>query len=92
MAVAPEAFVEIHPDTAQRLGVRDGERVNVITRRGTATCKARFKASIRFDTIFMPFHFGGVGRANTLTNDAVDPVSKIPEFKIAAARLERSQG
>jgi assimilatory nitrate reductase catalytic subunit len=92
MAVESEAFVEIHPDTARRLGVSDGERVNVITRRGTATCKARFKASIRFDTIFMPFHFGGAGRANTLTHDAVDPVSKIPEFKIAAARLERSQG
>jgi assimilatory nitrate reductase catalytic subunit len=89
MAVASESFVEVHPETAQRLGVHDGELVNVVTRRGTSTCKARFKATIRFDTIFMPFHFSGVGRANTLTNDAVDPVSKIPEFKIAAARIER---
>ena len=38
----------------------------------------------------MPFHFAGAGRANTLTNDAVDPVSKIPEFKVAAARIERA--
>jgi assimilatory nitrate reductase catalytic subunit len=37
----------------------------------------------------MPFHFSGAGRANTITNDAVDPVSKIPEFKVAAARVER---
>jgi assimilatory nitrate reductase catalytic subunit len=90
MAIASESFVEIHPETALRLGVRDGELVNVVTRRGTATCKARFKPTIRFDTIFMPFHFPGAGRANTLTNDVVDPVSKIPEFKIAAARIEQS--
>jgi assimilatory nitrate reductase catalytic subunit len=60
-----------------------------VTRRGVATCKARCKATIRFDTLFMPFHFAGAGRANTLTNDAVDPMSKIPEFKVAAARIER---
>jgi assimilatory nitrate reductase catalytic subunit len=89
LAVASEPFVEIHPGTAQRLGLRDGEQVNVVTRRGSSTCKARFKTGLRFDTIFMPFHFPGAGCANTLTNDAVDPVSKIPEFKIAAARVER---
>ena len=61
--------------------------MHVETRRGRATCQARLSREIRFDTLFMPFHFAGDGRANTLTNDAVDPVSKIPEFKIAAARL-----
>jgi assimilatory nitrate reductase catalytic subunit len=85
----PEAYVEVHPDTAQRFGIQEGERVDVVTRRGRATCKARYKSTIRFDTLFMPFHFGGAGRANTLTNDAVDPMSKIPEFKVAAARLEK---
>jgi len=85
----PEAFVEVHPDTASSLGVRDGEQVRVLTKRGSVSCKARFSRGIRFDTLFMPFHFAGFGRANSLTNDAVDPVSKIPEFKIAAARLER---
>ena len=87
--VEPEAFVEVHPDTAASLGIRDGELAEVLTRRGRVVCKARFSRNIRFDTIFMPFHFAGTGRANTLTNDAVDPVSKIPEFKIAAARLQR---
>jgi assimilatory nitrate reductase catalytic subunit len=89
LAAEPESFVEIHPSTAQGIGVRDGEVVAVVTRRGRATCQARFTSGIRFDTLFMPFHFPGAGRANTLTNDAVDPVSKIPEFKVAAARVER---
>jgi len=87
--VEPEAFVELHPDTASGLNIADGELIRVITRRGEVTCKARFSRAIRCDTLFMPFHFAGKGRANTLTGNAVDPVSKIPEFKIAAARLER---
>jgi assimilatory nitrate reductase catalytic subunit len=86
----PESFVEVHPDTALVLGVVDGERVRVVTRRGQVVCKARLTATIRRDTLFMPFHFSGAGRANTLTSDAVDPVSKIPAFKLAAARLERA--
>ncbi len=84
----PSAFVEVHPDTAASLHIQDGAMVRVITRRGQATCRARHSRAIRFDTLFMPFHFAGDGRANTLTNDAVDAVSKIPEFKVAAARLE----
>ncbi|HVR19341.1 MAG TPA: molybdopterin dinucleotide binding domain-containing protein, partial [Polyangiaceae bacterium] len=91
LAAAPEPFVEIHPATAASMGVTDGELVHVVTRRGRASCKVRTTQAIRFDTLFMPFHFSGPGRANTLTNDAVDPVSKIPEFKIAAARVERIQ-
>jgi assimilatory nitrate reductase catalytic subunit len=85
----PEAFLEIHPDTAKGLKIADGELVHVVTRRGRVSCKARFSRAIRLDTVFMPFHFSGAGRANTLTNDAVDAVSKIPEFKISAARVER---
>jgi assimilatory nitrate reductase catalytic subunit len=90
VAAEPAAFVEIHPAAASGLGIADGELVDVVTRRGRATCKARLTTTIRLDTLFMPFHFAGVGRANTLTNDAVDPVSKIPEFKLAAARIERA--
>jgi assimilatory nitrate reductase catalytic subunit len=85
----PESFVEVHPDTALVLGVADGERVRVVTRRGRVVCSARLTTTIRRDTLFMPFHFGGAERANTLTSDAVDPVSKIPAFKLAAARIER---
>jgi assimilatory nitrate reductase catalytic subunit len=86
---SPDAFVEIHPETAASHGVANGDLVRVVTRRGRATCKARLTRTIRLDTLFMPFHFAGNGRANTLTSEAVDPVSKIPAFKVSAARLER---
>jgi assimilatory nitrate reductase catalytic subunit len=83
-----EAFVELHPDLAERIGVADGEQVRVISRRGEAIAAARFTESLRSDTVFMPFHFAGAGRANLLTNPALDPTSRMPEFKICAVRLE----
>jgi assimilatory nitrate reductase catalytic subunit len=51
--------------------------------------KAQLTQSIRMDTLFVPFHFGGKGRANLLTNPALDPVSKMPEFKVCAVRIEK---
>lgn len=86
----PEPFVEIHPQLAATLGLADRDLAVLRTRRGSAEFRVRLTRSIRLDTLFVPFHWGGVGRANTLTNDAVDPSSKIPEFKIAAVRIERS--
>jgi assimilatory nitrate reductase catalytic subunit len=80
-------FLELHPDLAARLGIGDGDPVEVSTRRGTATAAARLSATIRADTVFMPFHYAGKARANTLTNTALDPVSKMPEFKVCAARV-----
>ncbi|QGN46854.1 molybdopterin-dependent oxidoreductase [Micromonospora sp. WMMC415] len=86
---APEAFVELHPDLAGRLGVTDGEPVRVVSRRGEMVAPARLSTAIRPDTVFAPFHWGGAARANSVTNDAVDPVSGMPEFKICAVRVER---
>ncbi|MFI7573336.1 molybdopterin oxidoreductase family protein [Micromonospora sp. NPDC049497] len=86
---APEAFVELHPDLAERLGVADGEPVRVVSRRGEMVAPARLSPAIRPDTVFAPFHWGGAARANSVTNDAVDPVSGMPEFKICAVRVER---
>ena len=77
-------FVEMHPLLAGRLGVATGDPVRVSTRRGTMTAPARVVTTIRPDTVFIPFHWAG---ANRLTNDALDPVSKMPEFKVCAARL-----
>jgi len=85
----PLAFVEIHPDTAASLHVGDGETIAIVTRRGRAIFSARYSRHIRFDTLFVAFHYGDQGRANLLTNDVVDPVSKIPEFKVCSARIER---
>lgn len=90
-AAAPGPFVELHPRLAQRLGVAEGERLTVVSRRGRAVAPARITDSIRSDTVFMPFHWPGEGRANTLTNPALDPTSRMPEFKVCAVRIERSQ-
>jgi assimilatory nitrate reductase catalytic subunit len=87
---APEPFVELHPSLAQSLSIADGEMVTLESRRGRATARARITADIRPDTVFMPFHWGGSGAANLLTNPALDPASKMPEFKVCAVRLERS--
>ncbi|MFH8620779.1 molybdopterin oxidoreductase family protein [Streptomyces vietnamensis] len=88
-AAAPGPFVELHPRLAERLGVTEGEELAVVSRRGRAVAPARITASIRPDTVFMPFHWYGEGRANTLVNPALDPVSRMPEFKVCAVRLER---
>jgi assimilatory nitrate reductase catalytic subunit len=77
-------FVELHPMLAGRIGVADGETMTVTTRRGELTAPARVVATIRPDTIFVPFHWVG---ANRLTNDALDPASRMPEFKVCAARV-----
>ncbi|MEU9841497.1 molybdopterin oxidoreductase family protein [Actinomadura sp. NPDC048032] len=84
---APGPFVELHPDLAGRLGIEDGAGVRVESRRGAATVTARLTGSIRSDTVFIPFHWAGEGRANLLTNPALDPVSRMPEFKVCAVRL-----
>ncbi|MET9536591.1 molybdopterin oxidoreductase family protein [Streptomyces sp. NPDC006553] len=89
-AAAPGPFVELHPRVAERLGVAEGERVAVVSRRGRAVAPARITTAIRPDTVFMPFHWAGEGRANTLVNPALDPVSRMPEFKVCAVRLERA--
>ncbi len=87
----PTAFVEMHPTIAATYGLAAGTPVWLRTRRGRAQFAVRPTSSMRLDTLFVPFHWSGVGRANTLTGDAVDPQSKIPEFKISAACIERAE-
>ncbi|MEU5654366.1 molybdopterin oxidoreductase family protein [Streptomyces sp. NPDC047737] len=87
-AAAPGPFVELHPRLAERIGVAEGETVAVTSRRGRAVAPARITSAIRQDTVFMPFHWPGEGRANSLTNPALDPVSRMPEFKVCAVRVE----
>ncbi|MDQ0748285.1 assimilatory nitrate reductase catalytic subunit [Streptomyces africanus] len=87
-AAAPGPFVELHPRLAARLGAAEGDPVAVVSRRGRAVAPARITSTIRPDTVFMPFHWPGEGRANSLTNPALDPTSRMPEFKACAVRLE----
>ncbi|MER7370028.1 molybdopterin-dependent oxidoreductase [Nonomuraea wenchangensis] len=83
---APEPFVELHPDLAERLEIAAGDVVRLTSRRGEARAVARISDTIRRDTVFMPFHWEG---ANRLTNPALDPTSRMPEFKVCAVRVER---
>jgi assimilatory nitrate reductase catalytic subunit len=85
----PRPFVQIHPSMARTYGIRDGDEVRLTTRRGTALVAAQLTPTIRMDTLFVPFHFPGAGRANLLTNPALDPVSRMPEFKVCAVRIEK---
>ncbi len=87
--ISPEAFVEIHPALARRFGIEDGDRVALTTRRGAIHVSARLTPHIRQDTLFVPFHWGGDACANRLTNPALDPTSKMPEFKVCAVRVEK---
>jgi assimilatory nitrate reductase catalytic subunit len=85
-----EPFVELHPQLARRLQVDDGDDVAVTSARGTAVARARITTAIRPDTVFMPFHWPGPGMANAVTNDATDPVSGMPEFKVCAVSVARA--
>ncbi|WAP55864.1 molybdopterin oxidoreductase family protein [Streptomyces sp. S465] len=85
---APAPYVQLHPLLAERLGADEGAPIAVVSRRGRAVAPARISRDIRPDTVFMPFHWAGPGRANTVTNPALDPVSRMPEFKVCAVRLE----
>lgn len=87
--VRPTGFVEIHPDDAKALGIKDGEMAEVSSRRGTVTAKAVVTYRSRPKSVFMAFHFREAA-ANALTNDALDPVAKIPEFKVCAVSVKKA--
>jgi assimilatory nitrate reductase catalytic subunit len=86
----PAAYFELHPTLATRLEIADGDPVLLTTRRGQAEAIARITPSIRQDTVFMPFHWAGPHRANLLTNPALDPISRMPEFKVCAVQVEKT--
>src|SRR5205823_2523043 len=86
-----EPAVEMHPATARRHRLADGGRVTLTTRRGAGTFVLRLTPSIREDTVFLPFHWGGEQSANRLTSAALDPTSGMPEFKVCAVRVDVAQ-
>ncbi|MES5819486.1 molybdopterin oxidoreductase family protein [Streptomyces sp. RG80] len=84
-----DPHVEIHPDLAARHDIVAGDRVRLVSRRGTTEADARITTAVPPDLLFMPFHWGGAQRVNSVVGDALDPVSRMPEFKVSAVRLER---
>ena len=84
----PDAVVDMHPTLARRIDVRAGDLVGLRTRRGRARMRVRITDGIRADTVFAPFHFGGASAANLLTNPALDPHSRMPEFKACAVAID----
>jgi len=86
--VVPEGEIQINTDDGKELNIATGDMIRVSSRRGEATGKARLTDKLPRGMVFMNFHFAEVP-TNALTNDAVDPVAKIPEYKVAAVRIER---
>ena len=86
----PEPLLEIHPKLAAKYGIEENDLIKVSTRRGSALFNENVVEKIRQDTVFIPYHWGGVNSANQLTIDALDPVSKIPEFKVCACKVEKT--
>ena len=80
----PELYVEINPEDAARLLICEGDMVKVETVRGEAEARARLTEKVLPGMAFMPFHWQGT---NVITSDALDPVAKIPEYKMAACRI-----
>jgi len=87
----PEANCSLHPSTLRRLGVAPGEHVRLSTKRGSIEIMAREDRAVAPDMVFLPFAYVEAA-ANILTNPAVDPYGKIPEFKFSAVRVEAAKG
>jgi len=87
-AVCPEPLAEISPHDAQQQNIVDGQRVTISSRRGTMTARAAVTSRVDQGVVFANFHFPGDMAANNLTIAALDPVAKIPEYKVCAVRIE----
>jgi formate dehydrogenase major subunit/formate dehydrogenase alpha subunit len=87
--IAPECFVEISPQDAQRFAIEDGALVGIASRRGRIQVRVKISPKAVQGTVFLPFHYAQAA-ANRLTNAALDPISGIPEFKVCAVKLEKA--
>lgn len=86
---APESFVEISPADAEKFGLTDGDKIRIASRRGEIVAKMTVSDKAVNGTVFIPFHYAEAA-ANRLTNAALDPISKIPEYKVCAVKLSRA--
>ena len=86
--IEPEGVVEMSPQDASQLGIAQSDKVKVSSRRGEIITKAKVTEALPSGVVFMTFHFAE-SAANILTNPKLDPVSKIPELKVSAVKVER---
>lgn len=86
--ISPVPVAEVHPVTARQYALQDGASVRLTTRRGDAEFRLKITRGIRENAVFVPFHWSGRQAANRLTNPALDPTSRMPEFKVCAVRIE----
>ncbi|TKJ44994.1 formate dehydrogenase subunit alpha [Candidatus Aerophobetes bacterium Ae_b3a] len=87
-SIVPEGFLEMNPVDAKRLKIKDSDWVNVSSRRGKVKTKVKVTERTDKRAVFMSFHFAE-SAVNFLTNDALDPVAKIPEYKVSAVKIEK---
>jgi len=87
--ISGRSYVEVNPTDAAKLGILSGDSVKVTSRRGGLVVEARVTDIVPEGVLFMPFHFAD-GPANVLTNTVTDPIAKIPELKVCAARIEKA--
>ncbi|MEO0266173.1 MAG: formate dehydrogenase subunit alpha [candidate division WOR-3 bacterium] len=83
-----EAYMEMNPTDMEKLGIKDGEKVKVTSRRGSIEIKAVASDRVFPGLVFIPFHFSEAA-ANILTNDALDPIAKIPEYKVCSCKIQK---
>jgi len=86
---APESFVEISMADAQVYDIKNGDMVEMASRRGRILVRVKVSTKAVTGTVFIPFHYAEAA-ANKLTNAALDPVSGIPEYKVCAVRLSKA--
>ena len=91
MAAYPEALIEVSPQDARQGGIVDGDLVRLTSRRGEIVAKAQVTPRVGAGLVFATFHFPD-SAANFLTNPALDPQAKIPEYKVCAVRMSRFEG
>ena len=95
MITEPDPVLEINPIDGELYGIADGDLVLVESKRGSATLQCIITDKIKKGSVFIPFHWGrllaGSGRANVLTNEAIDPISQQPEFKACAVRISKKE-
>ena len=84
----PENFLEINPEDARELGLNQGDRATIASRRGSITARTQMTRRMKKGTVFVPFHYVE-SCVNKLTNPAMDPIAKIPEYKVCAVKIEK---